>query len=155
MRAQQAAVVGLQVPQANTGRAARPAVQVPLRGSRRRDEITGPVVLGDLAELATAARPPENSIAVSVVSMPGGVSAQTVGDGERQRPPHTPHPRCPAGLGRLGRSGGLPCPAAAGQIRKTCGVPAYLRVVIKSDRTQASRTMNAETMAQAGTERVN
>ena len=43
---------------------------------------------------------------------------------------------------------------AAGQIRKTCGVPAYLRVVIEKHRTQASRTMNAET-AQAGTERVN
>ena len=42
----------------------------------------------------------------------------------------------------------------AGQIRKTCGVPAYLRVVIEKHRTQASRTMNAET-AQAVTERVN
>jgi len=40
------------------------------------------------------------------------------------------------------------------QIRKTCGDPTYLRVVIESDRTQASRTMNAET-AQAVTERVN
>src|SRR5208337_373087 len=46
---------------------------------------------------------------------------------------------------------GLP---AIGQIRKTCGVPAYLRVVIESNRTQASRTMNAET-AQAATDRVN
>ena len=42
------------------------------------------MVLADLAELATAARPPENSIAVSVVSMPG-VSAQTDGDGEQHR----------------------------------------------------------------------
>jgi hypothetical protein len=46
------------------------------------------------------------------------------------------------------------CPAAAGQIRKTCGVPAYLRVVIESHRTQASRTINAETTAQAITDRV-
>ncbi len=44
-------------------------------------------------------------------------------------------------------------PPGRQQIRKTCGVPAYLRVVIESDRTQASRTMNAET-AQAATERV-
>ena len=41
------------------------------------------MVLGDLAEVATAARPLENSTGVSVVSMPGGVSAQTGGDGER------------------------------------------------------------------------
>ncbi len=41
------------------------------------------------------------------------------------------------------------------QIRKTCGDPTYyLRVVIESDRTQASRTMNAET-AQTVTDRVN
>jgi hypothetical protein len=46
------------------------------------------------------------------------------------------------------------CQSAAGQIRKTCGVPAYLRVVIEKHRTQASRTMNAET-AQADTGRVN
>ena len=42
----------------------------------------------------------------------------------------------------------------AGQIRKTCGVPAYLRVVIEKHRTQASRTMNAEP-AQAAADRVN
>ena len=113
------------------------------------------MVLGDLAELATAARPPENSIAVSVVSMPG-VSAQTDGDGEqpaasafaapslpgRTRPSRTPR-RPPVPYGRQAR-----------QIRKTCGVPAYLRVVIEKHRTQASRTMNAEP-AQAGTDRVN
>jgi hypothetical protein len=45
-------------------------------------------------------------------------------------------------------------PPGRQQIRKTCGVPAYFRVVIEKHRTQASRTMNAET-AQAGTERVN
>jgi len=39
------------------------------------------------------------------------------------------------------------------EIRKTCGVAAYLRVVIEKHRTQASRTMNAETV-QAVTERV-
>jgi hypothetical protein len=38
--------------------------------------------------------------------------------------------------------------AASGQeIRKKCGVPAYLRVVIEKHRTQASRTMNAEPAA--------
>jgi hypothetical protein len=41
-----------------------------------------------------------------------------------------------------------------GQIRKTCGNPAYLRVVIEKHRTQASRTMNAEP-AQVVTDRVN
>ena len=90
----------------------------------RRNRIR--VVLGDLAELATPARSPENSIEGSVISMPS-VSAQSVGDGEQ--------------------------PAAAGQIRKTCGVPAYLRVVIGKHRTQASRTMNAEP-AQAAADRV-
>jgi hypothetical protein len=44
--------------------------------------------------------------------------------------------------------------SAARQIRKTCGVPAYLRVVIEKHRTQASRTMNAET-AQVVAKRVN
>ena len=95
------------------------------------------------------------------------------------RPPHAPHSGCPAGLGRpraLARTAlssqravsgfmarhGQPrtppllarrLPSAAGQIRKTCGVPAYLRVVIEKHRTQASRTMNAEP-AQAAADRV-
>jgi len=38
-------------------------------------------------------------------------------------------------------------PDSGQEIRKTCGVAAYLRVVIESNRTQASRTMNAETAA--------
>jgi hypothetical protein len=37
-------------------------------------------------------------------------------------------------------------PPTAGQIRKTCGNPAYLHGVIEKHRTQASRTMNAETV---------
>jgi len=40
------------------------------------------------------------------------------------------------------------------EIRKTCAVAAYLRVVIEKHRTQASRTMNAEP-AQAATSLVN
>jgi hypothetical protein len=113
------------------------------------------VVLGDLAELATAARPPENSIAVSVVSMPG-VSAQTDGDGEQPAASAYAAPSLPGRTrpSRTQRRPLVPCGRQARQIRKTCGVAAYLRVVIENDRTQASRTMNAET-AQTVTKRVN
>ena len=114
--------------------------------------------------------------------MPGGVAAQAVGDGEqpaasayaaswlscRARPAtgakreqrHVISARrfpasWPAAAAQdassFWRADSRP---AAGQIRKTCGVPAYLRVVIEKHRTQASRTMNAEP-AQAGTDRVN
>jgi hypothetical protein len=41
----------------------------------------------------------------------------------------------------------------ARQIHKMCEIPAYLRVVIEINRTQASRTMNAGP-AQAATDRV-
>ncbi len=95
---------------------------------------------------ASAARPPENSTAVSVVPLPGSVAAKAPGDGEqphiaaRSFPVHGPATVAQHSLLLPTRR----LPSAAGQIRKTCGIPAYLRVVIESDRTQASRTMNAE-----------
>ncbi len=143
------------------------------------DEVAYRVLVGDLAEPTTAEpacagfadvsqcglRPPDDSTAVSVVSMRGGMAAQAVGDGQQPaarmrrifsargfptswpgrsgpgRSLHPPSGRTPAWL------------SAAGQIRKTCGVPAYRRVVIEKHRTQASRMMNAET-AQAVTDSV-
>jgi hypothetical protein len=94
--AQQLAATG---PQAHTGLTVWPAVQVPCDHRREQasvpDQVVDRVVPGDLPELA-AAEPeragvadvsqrgaaPENSIAVSVVPMPGGMAAQAVGDGE-------------------------------------------------------------------------
>ena len=112
--------------------------------------------------------------------MPGGMAAQAVGDGEqpaasayaaswlscRARPVAGASANS-AVISARRFPNSWPATAAqdafsfrradsrsgARQIRKTCGVPAYLRVVIESNRTQASRTMNAEP-AQAVTDRV-
>ena len=62
------------------------------------------------------------------------------------------HPSCRPSAKKLTGPGSC-WPLAARQIRKMCAEPAYRPVMVENDRTQASRTMNAET-AQAVTGRV-
>ena len=118
------------------------------------DEVADRVVLGDLAE-------PDRT-EVPTWGQHGVVA------GERHRGQH--RTQAPSGRARdfWVRDAAIAQPAqpfgtrtapellaSSGQeIRKTCGVAAYLRVVIEKHRTQASRTMNVET-AQAVTDRVN
>ena len=155
IRAQQVAVAGPRIPQACIGRTIWLAVQVPFEDQRGQagvgGEVADRVVLGDLADAGsygsrnmgparrgrwrTASRSASRSSRVRPPSPVRDAAIAQPAQSSARRPPH----------GSLASSGQ--------EIRKTCGVPAYLRVVIEKHRTQASRTMNAEP-AQAAADRV-
>jgi hypothetical protein len=148
VRAQQVAVAGPRIPQACIGQTIWLAVQVPFEDQRGQagvgDEVADRVVLSDLADRiarksqhgAGAARSLENGIAVSSAPKPrpAGRATFRLRDAAMAQPAQS-----------FGVQTALELLASSGQeIRKTCGVPAYRRVVIEKHRTLASLTMNAE-----------